>query len=273
MGSTSLLDVPGARLYYEVRGSGPALLLIVGGNGDASSYQAAAELLADRYSVITYERRGFSRSPLDGPVPENRIETDAHDADRLLGHLTDGPADVFGSSSGAIVALDLATRHPARIRTVVAHEPPMVPLLPDAENWLAFIADVYQTYQASGVPAAMEKFRVGVGFPAGRRQDEGNPSPEVAEMMARIQRNLTFWLENELRSYPRYMPDIAALKALSDRVVLAGGLDSQNQFPYRPNVVLAEQLGTTIANFAGGHVGYSTHPAEFAARLHDVLTS
>lgn len=269
-----LLDVPGARLYYETRGSGTVLLLIVGGNGDAATYQRAADLLADRYTVITYERRGFSRSPLDGPVPEQRLTTDGDDAHRLLSHVTDEPAHVFGSSSGAIVTLDLATRYPNQVRTVIAHEPPMANLLPDADRWLAVMDTVYDTYRESGVGEAMRKFTDAMGVvPPKVVPDDRIPPPEVAEMIARIKQNLTFWLENEARQYPRYVPDVAVLKAMSDRIVLAGGLDSQNKFPYRPNTVLAEQLGVPIARFAGGHVGYGTHPAEFAARLHDVLTS
>ncbi|HWE91255.1 MAG TPA: alpha/beta hydrolase [Pseudonocardiaceae bacterium] len=274
MAITDLLKVPGAQLYYEVRGSGPVLLLIVGGNGDAGTFTQAAKLLADRYTVITYERRGFFRSPLDGPVPENRIETDAQDADRLLGHFTDEPAYVFGSSSGAIVALDLTVRHPARIRTVVAHEPPLFTLLPDAEHWRSFINDVYQTYRAEGVQPAMKEFGAEMGMPnVGQRAISGVMPPEMAEMAKRIPHNLKFWLDNELRQYPSYVPDVAALTALSDRIVLAAGLDGKANPPYQPNTVLAEQFGSTIANFAGGHVGYLTHPAEFAARLHDVLAS
>jgi pimeloyl-ACP methyl ester carboxylesterase len=269
-----LFNVPGARLYYETRGSGPVLLLIVGGSGDASTFHRSADLLADRYQVITYERRGFSRSPLDGPVPEQRLTTDGDDAHRLLAQVTDEPAHVFGSSSGAIVSLDLATRYPDQIRSVIAHEPPLVNLLPDGDRWLAVMDKVYDTYRESGVDAAVQKFGEAMGVASPMAALAGRiPPPEVADMIARIKLNLVFWLENEVRQYPRYIPDVAALKAMSDRIVLGSGLDSQDRFPYRPNAVLAEQLGLPIAMFAGGHVGYATHPAEFAARLHDVLSS
>src|SRR5919109_886391 len=92
------LAVPGANLYYEVRGSGPVLLMIVGGNGDAGTFGQAADLLADRFTVVSYDRRGFDRSPMDGPVDdEKRLAADAEDAHRLLAHLTDQPGYVFGS--------------------------------------------------------------------------------------------------------------------------------------------------------------------------------
>ena len=69
------LRVPGASLYYEVRGSGPVLLLIGAGAADAASFNGIAVHLADQYTVVSYDRRGYSRSPLDDPEEEQRIET------------------------------------------------------------------------------------------------------------------------------------------------------------------------------------------------------
>jgi len=77
---SNTLRVPGATLYHEVRGSGPVLLLICGGVYDAAGYAALADRLADRYTVVTYDRRGNSRSPLDGPPAPQRIEVHGDDA-------------------------------------------------------------------------------------------------------------------------------------------------------------------------------------------------
>ncbi len=272
--TTSMLKVPGASLYHEVRGAGTVLLLIPGGNGDAAPFEGIANALADRYRLVSYERRGFFRSPLDGPVDdEHRLETDSEDAHRLLRHLTDAPAHVFGSSSGAIVGLDLVARHSEQVRTLVAHEPPAVRLLPDAEQQLAFIDDVYDTYRASGLERAMAKFSAGMGLDAGPLPPQGAELPRpLAEMVSRLRSNLGFWLEHELRQYPRFEPDIAAIRAARTRLVLAGGRDSRESVPYRPNTVLAERLGSIVADFPGGHAGYATNPAEFAERLAEVLS-
>jgi len=108
---TNTLRVPGAELYFEVRGSGPVLLLICGGVYDAAGYAGLAEQLADRYTVVTYDRRGNSRSPLDGAPEHQRIEVHGDDAHRLLsavGVTADRPAHVFGNSSGATIGLELA---------------------------------------------------------------------------------------------------------------------------------------------------------------------
>jgi pimeloyl-ACP methyl ester carboxylesterase len=264
------LALPGATLYYEVRGAGPAVLMIPTGNGDADQYWSVANALADRYTVITYDRRGFSRSPLRGPVAEGqRVETDARDAHLLLDHVTEGPAHVFGSSSGAIVALHLLTTYPGQIRTLIAHEPPLASVLPDSAEWLEFYADLYETYRRSGPRVAREVFRARMGMTGSSRPPDGvGPPPErFAEMVTRVKSNQAFWFEHEVRAYPAYVPDVAALRAFADRLILANGTTSRDTFPYRPNAVLAERIGTEVAHFPGGHVGYVTQPTEFADLL------
>src|SRR5579859_2010991 len=103
----STLKVPGAQLYYEVTGSGPLLILIPGASGTGESFRPLARELIARYQVVTYDRRGFSRSHLDGPQDyEHRLATDADDARCLIESLSDQSAIVFGNSSGALVALE-----------------------------------------------------------------------------------------------------------------------------------------------------------------------
>jgi pimeloyl-ACP methyl ester carboxylesterase len=270
---TDRLAVPGASLYYEVRGQGPALLLIPSGNGDGTPLVPLAETLSDEYTVITYDRRGFSRSPLEGPVGDDRIADDAHDIGALLEHLADGPAAVFGSSSGAIVAIATLERHPDLIRTVVVHEPPLASVLPDAERWLQFYADLFQTYRTSGVEAARKAFRAGMGMEATTKASRKTelPPDQLEEMLARIRRNYVFWFEHELLPYPAYRPDLVLLKSLSDKLILAGGELSRDGFPYRPNTILAQHTGNEIVHLPGGHVGYVTHPDEFGAALAELI--
>lgn len=85
----SYLEVPDARLYYETRGAGPLMLLIPGANGDANGFAPFADELAGDFTVVTYDRRGYTRSVLDGAQDyAHRLQTDADDARRLIGHLT-----------------------------------------------------------------------------------------------------------------------------------------------------------------------------------------
>jgi pimeloyl-ACP methyl ester carboxylesterase len=267
----SILKVPSAQLYYEVSGSGPLLILIPGASGTGESFRPLAHHLISHYQVVTYDRRGFSRSSLDGPQDyDRRLATDADDVRRLLEHLTNQPATVFGSSSGALVALEVISRSPEQIQSVIAHEPPAVSLLPDAAEWLAFFDGVYDTYRKHGVPEAMHQFASRV---------LGNLDHQVLERAMREHANeytlsnAGYWIEHEVRQYPRAELDLMALTAHAEQIVLAGGSDSHDQMTYQPNMVLAQQLGCDIIDFPGGHLGFLSFPAEFAQALVNVLNN
>ncbi len=83
--------------------------------------------------------------------------------------------------------------------------------------------------------------------------------------------NATYWMEHELRQYPRAELDLDALAANAGRIVLAGGRDSRDQLPYQPNRVLAQKWGSDIVDFPGGHLGFVSYPAEFAKELMNAL--
>jgi pimeloyl-ACP methyl ester carboxylesterase len=265
------LQVPGATLHYEVRGSGPVLLMIPGGPTDAGIFTPLAARLADRYTVVTFDPRGNSRSRLDGPPEDHRVEVHADDASRLLAAVGGGPAYVLGSSSGAVVGLELAVRHPEQVDTLVAHEPPVMELLPDAPRWRAFSQELYETYRRDGVGPAMQKFGEATGLGRGPEPDASPMTPKMLEGFARIQGNVAFFLGHVARAVMSYVPDIATLKASSSGVVIAGGEASGEQLAYRTAVALAERLGTQVVLFPGDHGGFVTHPEAFADKLHEVL--
>jgi pimeloyl-ACP methyl ester carboxylesterase len=269
------LKVPGATLYYETRGAGLVLLLIAGGGTDAGVFEEVASLLAHDYTVVSYDPRGNSRSPLYGPPTDQQIEVHSDDARRLLETVADGPAAVFGTSSGAIVALDLLRRHPAKVAKAVSHEPPLLEVLPDAARWRAFHDEVYETYRREGTEVAMQKWVAGIGLDAVIPPPDAELPPEVAAAMKRMAGNTDLFLAHELLPFTRYVPDLARLSAHKDRLVLAVGHDTREQLAgqlvYRPAAWLAERFGTQVVDFPGDHGGYGTHPAAFAAKLREVL--
>lgn len=264
----SVLDVPGARLYYEVRGEGPLLVLVPGKGGTANSDAPVVGELSGHYEVVTYHRRGHSHSRLVGAQDyRRRLATDADDARRLIQHLSDQPATVFGSSSGAIVALELLTRRSDVVDTVVAHEPPAVRLLPDGDQWVDFFDDVYNTYRRSGVDPALEQFAEATGIPQG-----GPPPPTDPTACSYQAANNVYWFERELRQYPRVRLDVDTLATHTDQLMLAGGRESTQDIAYQPNTVLARRLDKTIVDLPGGHLGFLTHPTEFARDLLSALS-
>jgi pimeloyl-ACP methyl ester carboxylesterase len=131
---TSRIDAGGTTIHVEQRGDGPPLLLIHGGGEDAAMLATQAEdLAAAGYRVITYDRRGTGRSGR-ADWPGNGADQHADDAAALLAGLAAEPATVVGVSSGGVVALSVAARHPDAVRRVVAWEPPALGVVPGADE-------------------------------------------------------------------------------------------------------------------------------------------
>ncbi|MFF4341201.1 alpha/beta fold hydrolase [Kitasatospora sp. NPDC001540] len=268
--TTGSLRVHGATLHYEVRGRGPLLLLIPGGAGGAASFDGIAGDLAAEHTVATYDPRGISRSPLDDPGADQCVAEHADDALRVLDLLSPGePARVFGASSGAIAALHLLAAHPERLERVVAHEPPVVEVLPDAAEHRALIARVQETFRTQGLRPAMIEFAAGLKKGGDTTAPEAGTAlpPQAAARAERTMANLPYFLGSIVPSFMAYAPDIHRLGALSDRLVLVGGRDSRGELPHRATAFLAERLGTELQHFPGGHTGLTTHPAEFGELL------
>ena len=267
------LEVPGASLYYEVRGSGPVLLMIPGGPMDAAGFAPLADCLADRYTVVTCDCRGNSRSTAEGPKDDLTVGVFADDAHRLLAAVASGPAYVLGSSGGATYGLDLVARYPGQIRTLVAHEPPVAALLPDAAHWRAFTEEVRDLSRRDGVFPAMQKFAEGVGF-GGGPEPATEPSPEAAEASQRLLGNLELFAGYTIPVITNYEPDLAALRNSPARVVVGVGSESAaGQLAYRSALALAAGLGCEPVTFPGDHGGFAAHPETFAAKLDEVLSA
>ncbi len=270
------LRVPGATLSYEVRGKGPLLLLIPGGGNDAHfAFEGIARHLVDRYSVVIYDRRGLSRSTLDNPQEEQRVETHSDDAHRLLAALGSEyePAYVLGSSGGAIVGLDLVARHPEQVNTLVAHEPP-THLLPEHDPVQA-MGKIRATYLREGIQAALQQLMAQPGLQAEDHEPHSEASePMDSEERDTFMRNMIFLFEREFSMYDRYQLDFAALKSAAShaRIVIAGGANNREDEAYWSAHAVAAGLGSRLVEFPGRHVGYVTNPAAFAQRLHEVLS-
>ena len=166
---SDLLQVPGAQLYYEIRGSGPLLLNIAGGAMDSNGLALLADELAGDYTVVNYDPRGNSRSVRESGGPPLSVELLADDALALLDTLDAASAKIFGSSGGAMAALDLVARHPERVEVLIAHEPPSTELLPDADELRAQGAKISETFRKQGPGAAMQLFMTTAGLEAPRR--------------------------------------------------------------------------------------------------------
>jgi pimeloyl-ACP methyl ester carboxylesterase len=257
-------DVNGAELYYELRGSGPSVLFISGATGDAGHFERVARLLADEFTVITYDRRGNSRSPHPVGWDSTSTEQQADDAAGLLEALGLAPAAVFATSGGAIIGLDLVIRHPQVIRGAILNEPPMMSALARPEDVMGMTREIVEGGMAKGGPrAAVEAF---VRFAAGDVNFE-KLSPELRERMLS---NGEILFGTEFGAFESYRPDDATLAAVKVPVQVMVGTYSAPFFGEAARW-LADRLGVEVAALTGAHTPYLDQPEEMADKIRPFL--
>ena len=260
----------GTTLYYELRGDGPGLLFISGATGDAGHWTGVAAILATEYAVITYDRRGNSRSPRPQGWTSTTVDEQADDAAALLRGLDLAPAIVFGTSSGGSIAANLAIRHPAGLRGVVVHEPLLLSGVTNA-------ADIRTQRRAlidkgkgqGGIRAATEHFLLSV---AGRQTYE-SLEPALRE---RLLLNGDVLLNIETTPYLEYEPTATELASLHLPFLVMASADNRDTtapgyWRYQAAAHLASRLGTPLVELPGTHMAYLAQPSAFAEALYAAI--
>ncbi len=275
-----LIAVPGGELYHEVRGSGP-LVLVVGSPMTSGAFGPLADLLAADHTVVTYDPHGLGRSTVTDPSLPVTPDVQAEDLARLVAHLDFGPADVFGTSGGAVAGLALASRYPDRVRVLVAHEPPLVPLLPDAPHIEAVTAGIVRAFEQDGSGAAWGRFLALVLHqgelsgpsvpaaswpPAGPEGDTVDATAQAGPSAEQQADDALFFLRM-LPSITAYRPEVAALRSLSAPVLVGVGQSSGTGVAARAARALAAELGVEPTVFPGHHAGFLDDPDGFAEVL------
>ncbi|TME21036.1 MAG: alpha/beta hydrolase [Chloroflexi bacterium] len=275
-----------ADIVYDIHGPLPTAdgrppLFMIGQPMDASGFSTLASHFPDR-TVITYDPRGLGRSiRKDGRV-DHSPTVQADDVHAVIGALAVGPVDMFASSGGAVTALALVAAYPNDVTTLVAHEPPLIPVLPDAEAAERALAGVRDAYQARGSGAGMATFIAMTSW-RGEFSDEyfASPAPDPAQFGMSTEDDGSRddpLLSDRSSSVSSYRPDVKTLAAAPTRIVIAVGEESMGTFTGRTAVALAELLGQQATvfpshhgGFMGGEFGYPGQPEAFARKLRDVL--
>lgn len=261
------LRVPDAKLYYEVRGNGP-LVVLVAAPMDARSFAPAADLLATDHTVLTTDPRGINRSTLDDPGQDSTPAMRAGDLARLIRHVDAGKATVFGNSGGAVSVLALAQDHPDVVDTVIAHEPPFYTMLEDRVRLRTGAEDVIATYLAGDVKSSWRKFLTLANIDLPEYVLDAMSSADRDPQDIADER---FQNEHMLLPTVDFDPDVAALRAGPARVLVGIGAESGGQLCERVSLKLAEALGIEPTYFPGDHIGFAGDPESFAARLRELL--
>lgn len=278
------LDVPGGVLVYDVRGplqptEGRRPLVMIGHPMGAGGFDALASHFTDRM-VVTYDPRGIERSVVPGA--EHTPQVNAEDVHRVIEAIGARPVDVFGSSGGAVTGLALLTLYPDDVRVLVAHEPPLLEVLPDAEYARQAFGQVSQDYHRSGFGAGMARF-IALTSTQGELTPESltRPAPDPAAFGLPTTddgRRDDPLLSGASDPVTDFHIDPATLAQAPASLVIAAGVESRQQLPGRAAAELAKLLHTELVmfpshhgGFVGGDGGYAGQPEAFAATLRDVL--
>jgi len=284
--TTHILELPDVDLAYDVHGPLPTAggrppLFMIAQPMDASGFAALAPLFPDR-TVVTYDPRGLGRSTRKDGRVENAPEVQASDLHALIEALGAGPVEMFASSGGAVTALALVAGYPGDLVTLVAHEPPLIDVLPDAEAARRARNGFRDTYLAKGWSAGMAAFIAMTSW-QGEFTDAyfAQPAPDPAAFGMPAEDDGSRddpLLSDRSVAILYYRPDVDALAAAPTRVVVAVGEESVGTFTGRTAVATAELLGQQATvfpshhgGFSGGEFGYAGQPEAFARKLREVL--
>ena len=284
--TTHKLETPEVDLVYDIHGPLPTAdgrppLVMIGQPMDAGGFSTLASLFPDR-TVVTYDPRGLGRSRRKDGRVDHAPEVQAADVHALIEALGAGPVEMFASSGGPVTALALVAAFPDDVTNLVAHEPPLIPVLPDAEAAERARAGVRDAYQDRGSGAGMAAFIMMTSW-RGEYTDDyfAQPAPDPAAFgMATADDGSRDdpLLSDRSWAVSSYRPAADALAAAPTRVVIAVGEESAGTFTDRTSVAVAQLLGQqpTVfpshhGGFVGGDSGYAGQPEAFARRLREVL--
>ena len=286
MTTTHVLDTAEVDIAYDLHGSLPTAdgrppLFMIGQPMDASGFATLASHFSDR-TVVTYDPRGLGRSTRKDGRVDNAPTVQAGDLHAVIEALDAGPVEIFGSSGGAVAAFALVAAHPHDVTTLVAHEPPLIPVLPDAAAAERAEAGVGDVYEANGWGAGMAAFIAMTSW-SGEFTDDyfAQPAPDPAQFGMPAEDDGSRddpLLSDRSRAVTAYRPDVDALAAAPTRIVVGVGEESSGTFTGRAAVATAELLGQQATEFPGDHggflggeFGYSGQPEAFARKLREVL--
>ncbi|MFP3992366.1 alpha/beta hydrolase [Streptomyces sp. E11-3] len=240
------------------------MLFISGATGDAGHFDRVADLLADEFTVVTYDRRGNSRSPRPSGWEKTSVAEQADDAAALLTALALAPAAVFGNSYGATFALDLLIRHPGVVRRAVLHDIALFSVLENPGEVQALGRSVVEAGMAAG--GSQEAVGHLIRFVAGD-DNWDRLDPDLRHRMASNGETL---FGVEMGTFEPYRPDDATLARITTPTQVLVSQESPDFF-HQIATWLAAQLGVEVAHTPGTHTPQWDHPEELVRTIRPFL--
>lgn len=259
---TSALELGDARIFCRVRGQGSPVLLIHGAVCDSDFFEDTARILSKNHTVITYDRRGYSRST--GEINGDFLIIEAADAADLLQTISpDSPAIVIGCSAGALIAMKLANLYPDLVSLLILHEPPLTAFLPEDSEVFA-ISDKVNDF------IAKENYiRAGHQFLQLLERSDPKAKPKSEETLKREEQNLLFFIKNEFthifsgKMPPEIPPMIPSAICIGDA--------HPKHFMHTIAHNFSEECNVPLLYFPGMHNFAYELPMEFAVQIEGII--
>ncbi len=263
---TKVVTVNDAQIYCQFLGKGPAILFIPGLGGDGSSFEVVANKLAEKYTVITYDRRGHSRSQPPFDWHKTTMKEQADDAAGLLKILGFKSAVIYGNGIGGLIAIEMMVNHPQVVKKAILHDPTIYAALENGPH--------------SDVPKGAGDLLRSTFFTKGSRTTLGmflqwEYGAEAMAMLpghvlSRIMSNGETFVMIDFPAFAFYKPDLAQLKKVKTPVVVLASTTTPPWWRVMCNWA-GEHLHTPVESFLGGHAPYLDHPLEMSAALQEYL--
>ncbi len=271
-GPTSPRDPGGApTLFHRISGAGEPIVLVHGSWGDHRDWDVVAPALAERHTVVVYDRRGHGRSVAERPAT---VHDHVADLAALVEALGRGPVHLVAHSYGASIALRAAALHPRLFRSLAAHEPPLVrlldergPLGPALRAFRDAYARVEPLLRTGRQAEAAQTFVDEIGIGPGTWERLGH-----AARAAFVRAAPTFLAEIE--DPDALHLDLEALGGFRGPVLLSQGDRSPPLFaPILDLIATALPQATRHTFVRAGHVPQVSRPRDYVRRVEEFVAA
>lgn len=242
------------QLFTRRIGHGTPVLLIHGACVDSDFFQDTANVLAQNFQPIFYDRRGYGRSKC-APDVSHSIEIQAEDAAALL-RACGQPCHIIAHSAGTAIAMELAAHHPELIRRVLLYEPVDADCVEENSSDAASLLEIEHLIQRKKYNSAITQFLPRIG------EHDERARPATPDELNHVAANFRCFIRNEFEPVFHYASNANALKQVS--IAIGLGERSRNTPRWETACRLAQKLDKPLLYFPGGHNCPFDLPREFA---------
>lgn len=253
--NTYYVNVENGALFCRSRGTGRPLLLIHGAGVDSDFFEDAASVLAQRYKVITYDRREYSRSTC--AISRTYFVQQAEDAAAVIRSACGKEkAIVVGCSAGATIALHLASCYPELIERLILHEPVTISCFSPGNKFAAAADSICKSIQQNRIHSAMYQFLSGFS------EQNSSPSNMTPEQLEKAEKNLSLFLRKEF--FPVFFEPLPQIDTTRFSVCICLGEDHHGDYFADAAAHISAFYNIRQICFPGGHNCAKDRPKEFA---------